>query len=356
MHLIRSLSIDIPSCSYHDINISGELSTEHCQRDFVRLVIQPNVSIGVMTLPDVLILSLKRNSFIVFVIRSVGFILKKNLPFIKEINMMATDLPLVSIVIPTFNQAQYLPACVDHCMFQTYPNLEIIIVDGGSTDGTKAYLSSLKDRISQLIFAPIKEMDASGNIIREERQVYPSGRTMRILTFDEDIGATRTYNEGLSRVNGLYCTYIVGDDLPLPHMVEDLVAALERTGADFVYSDMNLIDDDSQIIRQVRLPDYSFEDCFVKWYHIGVSHLYRTLWHEKVGLMDDAYRSANDYDHYLRFAMANASFYHVAKILYAVRYHGKGRKTGQHTKLCHINLIEESKRCSHRARKWLREL
>ena len=49
-----------------------------------------------------------------------------------------------TIVIPTFNQARYLPACVDHCLFQTYSNLEIIIVDGGSTDGTKNYLAGLK--------------------------------------------------------------------------------------------------------------------------------------------------------------------------------------------------------------------
>ena len=51
--------------------------------------------------------------------------------------------PLVTIVIPTFNQGQYLPACISHCMFQTYENLEIIVVDGGSTDMTKKYLSGL---------------------------------------------------------------------------------------------------------------------------------------------------------------------------------------------------------------------
>jgi len=73
----------------------------------------------------------------------------------------------VSIVIPTFNQDRYIAACVDHCLFQTYPNLEIIIVDGGSTDGTKDYLSRLKWEIDHRTFSPVKEMDATGNIIRE---------------------------------------------------------------------------------------------------------------------------------------------------------------------------------------------
>ncbi len=71
---------------------------------------------------------------------------------------------------------------------------------------------------------------------------------------------------------------------------------------------------------------------------------------DKVVLMDEHYQSANDYDHYLRFAMAGCKFHHVPKILYSVRYHGDGRKTGQHTENRYGNLIEESKLCARRAR------
>ena len=264
--------------------------------------------------------------------------------------------PLVSIVIPTFNEAGYLPACVDRCLFQTYPNLEILIVDGGSTDGTKAFLEALPGRIRTETVTPVSHMDEDGRIVRSEDLRYPPGRDLRILSFDRDLGATRTYNEGLSRVSGTYCTYIVGDDLPHPHMIEALVRALEETGTDFVYSDMDVVADDGSVIRQMRLPDWDFKTCLADWYHLGVSRLYRTGLHDKVGLMDEAYASANDYDHYLRFAMAGARFHHFPRILYSVRHHGAERETGQHAPVRYANLLEESRQCALRAREHLRTI
>jgi len=260
-----------------------------------------------------------------------------------------------TIVIPTFNQAKYLPVCVDHCLFQTYPDLEIIIVDGGSTDGTKQYLAGLDEEISKCVCTPVVEMDEQGNIIRKEIGVYPCDRELKIVSFEEDIGPTRTYNEGLCRASGEWCTYVVGDDIPHPHMIEELVSALESTEADFAYSDMNLVDDNGRIVRQMKAPDYSFEACLARWYHLGVSHLYRTELHCRVGLMDERYQAANDYDHYLRFAMAGARFYHLPKVLYSVRHHGMDRQTGQHTPSRYANLLEESKICARRARGWLEE-
>lgn len=267
--------------------------------------------------------------------------------------MMQTKSPLVTIVIPSFNQGNYLPACVDHCLFQTYGNLELVIVDGGSTDGTKSYLRSLEWRIKNATLDPVSCMAGDDTLIREPILTYPQNRRIRIITFEEDIGATATYNKGLEKAGGKYCTYVVGDDLPHPHMIEEMVAVLEKSGADFIYSDMNLVDDRGRILRQVRLPDYNFKKCFADWFHLGVSKLYRTALHEKVGLMDERYSAANDYDHYLRFAMAGAGFHHLSRVLYSVRWHGPNRKTGQHTDSQNAILLEESRRCSKRARAYL---
>ncbi len=262
---------------------------------------------------------------------------------------------LTSIVIPTFNQGNYLPSCVDHCLFQTYPNLEIIIVDGGSADGTTDYLGGLQEEIYSRSMEPVTAMSSWGKIIRKKVSVYPQNRKLQVITFSEDVGATRTINEGLKRATGKYCTYVPADDMPHPHMIEEMVGALESTKADFVYSDINLVDDQGRIVRQMRLPEYNFEACFGTWYHLGVSRLYETEWHDKVGLMDETYCCANDYDHYLRFAVAGATFYHLQKVLYSVRYHGINRQTGQHTPSRYAKLIEESKICARRARAWLEE-
>ena len=259
----------------------------------------------------------------------------------------------VSIVIPTFNQVKYLPACVDHCLFQTYPDIEIIIVDGGSTDNTKKYLMSLEKKIETASLDPVVCMDDSGDIVRKKYRTYPPNRELKILTFNGDIGATRTYNEGLAKASGKYCTYIVGDDLPHPHMIEQMVTVLNQNDIDFVYSDMNVVDDAGCIIRQMRLPDYDFKQCFADWFHLGVSKLYRTEWHQHVGLMDENYTVANDYDHYLRFAIAGCRFHHLPKTLYSIRWHGPERKTGQHTSERYAKLLEESKTCAFRARQWL---
>jgi glycosyltransferase involved in cell wall biosynthesis len=264
-------------------------------------------------------------------------------------------LPLVSIIIPTYNQAEYLAACVDHCLFQTYPNLEIIIVDGGSTDQTKAYLALLSDRIVSSTLDSVRYMSEEGKIIRTRVTVYPQNRDVKIYVFDENIGATKTYNEGLKKISGKYCTYIVGDDLPHPHMIEEMVDVLENNNVDFVYSDMNLIDDNGSIVRQMLMPDYNLKTCLADWFHLGVSKLYRAELHEKVGLMDEKYTAANDYDHYLRFAMAGCRFFHLQRILYSIRWHGPKRKTGQHTSARYTILMEESKICAFRARKFIDE-
>ena len=246
----------------------------------------------------------------------------------------------VSIVIPTFNEIKFLPTCFENCYFQSYPYLEIIIVDGGSTDGTKEYLSQLENELRSRESNPVIRMDSKGEIIYkkclsfyEDTHAQHPRREIKIFTYRENIGRTATYNAGLKVAAGKYCTYIVGDDIPHPQMIEELVLSLEKYEVDVVYADFNIVDDNGRILRLVRKPDYEFEECFAKWFHLGVARLYRTDLHKNIGYMDESYQVANDYQFFLEAAKAGATFKHIDKILYSVRFHGAETKLEESIKL-----------------------
>ena len=63
---------------------------------------------------------------------------------------MATSpsLPLISVVVPSYNQAQFLPEALESIFRQGYPRLEVVVMDGGSSDGSVAVIQSYADRLA----------------------------------------------------------------------------------------------------------------------------------------------------------------------------------------------------------------
>ncbi|MGE4552096.1 MAG: glycosyltransferase [Desulfovibrionaceae bacterium] len=237
----------------------------------------------------------------------------------------------ISVVIPNYNQIAYLPACFDHVWYQTWPNLEIIVVDGGSTDGTKQWLEELPGLIESRTLTPVLEMAEDGAVVktsirayREDTHAKHPARELKIISFPEDVGRNETYNAGFRAATGEFCTYVVGDDLPHPHMMEELAGHLEATGADLAYADYTVVDDAGRVLRLMRRPDYSFRECFARWFHVGVATLHRTALHERFGLFDPRFTMANDYAWYLKMAVGGARFSHLPRVLYSIRYHGHG--------------------------------
>ena len=112
---------------------------------------------------------------------------------------------IVSIIIPVYNAGEYLAETLDSVLSQTYSNLEIILVDDGSTDGSGEYC----DRI--------KESDCRIKVFHKENG-----------------GAAEARNYALERVNGDYVVFIDSDDLVKPDYIENMVRAAEKWNAQLV--------------------------------------------------------------------------------------------------------------------------
>ncbi len=269
----------------------------------------------------------------------------------KESAQDMSDSPKVSLVVPTYNQADYLGPCLDSIMFQDYPNLEIVVVyEAEATDHTREVIEDFLASVpTQRVSYASNYNEATGEVERTEHHRYPQkGREIVVLRNERNRGATFAYNLGFQAATGEYCTYIASDDLCHPQMVSTLAAPLAADAADFVYSDMFVFDDRGRILREFKLPDYSFRACFGNWYLCGVSKLYRRALHERFGWYDDGF-VANDHEFYLRLALGGARFLHVPKTLYSVRIH-ENREIGVHSPASWVRLLDESKSLVRRAR------
>ena len=113
--------------------------------------------------------------------------------------------PLVSVVIPVYNVSRYLPQCLESVLAQTYQNIEVLIIDDGSTDGS----GSICDRFAE----------------RDSR--------IRVIHTDNR-GLSAARNLGLEKMGGTFVFFIDSDDWIEPNTVETLVKAALRTKADVV--------------------------------------------------------------------------------------------------------------------------
>jgi glycosyltransferase involved in cell wall biosynthesis len=111
--------------------------------------------------------------------------------------------PTLSIITPSFNQGRYIERSIRSVLDQGYPNLEYVIVDGGSTDETLDVIRSYQDRLAWWVSEP-------------------------------DDGQSHAINKGLERTSGEIVAYINSDDYYLPGAFERAVAAFERSGAGWV--------------------------------------------------------------------------------------------------------------------------
>ena len=266
--------------------------------------------------------------------------------------MNAALFPLVSIIVPTYNQADYLPQCLDSLWFQEWPNLELLVVNDGSTDATAAVLAEYARAVAQDSGSYAAAYDE--RLDRVERVVHkrypPDGRALTVLTHETNQGLSRALNTGLRAAAGDLCTFVASDDIALPHMLGTLADAMISASADFAYGDMLIVDDGLRVLRRFSLPGYSFESNFCDWYLCGVAKLYKRDLHERAGIYNPRCH-VQDHEMFLRFAELGARFIHVPKALMYVRAHLDDRRVVNHSPANEVRQHRESAELVLRARK-----
>lgn len=138
--------------------------------------------------------------------------------------------PLISIIVPVYNIKEYLPRCVESLRAQTYSNIEILLVDDGSTDGTGALCDEL------------------------------AAKDERIRVFHkENGGSSSARNLGLSKAQGEYIGFVDSDDYVEPDMYECLYRALQEQDAQIAQVGRNEIDEQGNLLPDICIPSEETE-------------------------------------------------------------------------------------------------
>lgn len=197
---------------------------------------------------------------------------------------MTEALPLVSVVIPVFNGANYLRQAIDSALGQSYPRVEVIVVDDGSTDGgaTRAIIRSYEERV--------------------------------IALEKSNGGVATALNAGIQVMRGDLFSWLSHDDLYYPHKLSRQVDFFRnRTdGRAIVFSHEDRIDAEGRVIRKAK--PYSFDpsrlyyELLFRRFIGGCSLLIPRSAFDVAGLFDPRYRSVQDYDLWFRMAAEGYTF------------------------------------------------
>src|SRR5215469_653569 len=187
-----------------------------------------------------------------------------------------TGVPLVSIVLPTYNGARYIEQALQSCLTQTHRRLELIVVDDGSRDDTAAKVEAY---------------------CRIDRRV-------RLVRHVRNRRLPRALNTGFSMAAGDYLTWTSDDNIYQPDALAEMVAFLEdHADVGMVYTDYSFIDEHGRRVQsktagdphRLLSEDYNcLSPCF----------LYRRRVRDLVGDYASDLYLAEDYDYWLRVSQS----------------------------------------------------
>ena len=209
-----------------------------------------------------------------------------------------TNLPLVSIITPSFNQAQFLEQTIQSVLGQDYPQIEYIIVDGGSTDGSVDMIKKYEGRLAWWIS-------------------------------EQDQGQTDAINKGFAQSKGEVLAWINSDDTYNPRAIGQAVKYLmENPDVAMVYADCNFINEAGQVIGKFNSKQTDYRRLREGYVHIPQQTMFfRAKYWQELGPLDPSFYFAMDYDLWTRIASKAPIKYLAGQTWANFRIHDLGKTT-----------------------------
>ncbi len=202
--------------------------------------------------------------------------------------------PLVSIITPSFNQARYLEYTLRSVLEQDYPNLEYLVVDGASTDGSQDIIRKYEHRLAWWVS-------------------------------EQDNGQAQAINKGLQRAKGEYIAWLNSDDMYARGALRKAVSALQADPTlGMVFSNVFSVDAENEIFNTMRYANYQLAD-LMAFNIIGQPGVFmRRAVLEKAGHLDADYHYLLDHQLWLRIASI-APIRYVDDYFAAARFHAEAK-------------------------------
>lgn len=218
-------------------------------------------------------------------------------------------IPLVSIIITTFNHSKFIKECVDSVLQDKYENLEIIIADSASTDNTLDL---------------IKEYD---------------DRRIKIIALERNLGPSYVANEGIKGSSGEYIALLSGDDVSMPSRITEQMNYVQSDfECSIVFSHPIIINEKSDVINRhffnkvFKVGSLNKIELLRKFFYEGnflcaPSVLMKKEVIEKIGLFDERLVRLQDYDYWIRAVIAGYKIAVLPQALVKYRIHGNNLNT-----------------------------